>query len=129
MAQGPVSAVAHHAAGEEGRIVEDRAVGVQQGVAEFAAFVDGPRRFRRGMAGDPAREGKLAEQPGKTFFVLLYVGVQLRVSAFEISVGHHPRPAMARAAYVNRVEAMEPYRTIHVRVNKIQAWRGSPMAQ
>ena len=40
-------AIADHAAGDQIGIIEDRAMRVQQRVAEFPAFVDGAGRFRR----------------------------------------------------------------------------------
>ena len=39
-------AVTDDARDEEARVVHDRAVGVRQGVAQLAAFVDGARRLR-----------------------------------------------------------------------------------
>ena len=49
-------AIAHDAAGDEIGIIENRAVRVQNGVAEFAAFVNGAGRFRGGVAGNAAGE-------------------------------------------------------------------------
>ena len=65
VASGPVSAspspTTQHAI--RSGIVEYRAIGVQQRVTQFAAFVDGAGRFRRGVAGNSARKRKLLEQP------------------------------------------------------------------
>ena len=56
-------AIADDARDDQIRVVERRAVGVGQGVAELAAFMDGAGSFRRGVAGDAAGEGELREQP------------------------------------------------------------------
>ena len=44
-------------------IVEGRAIGVRQRIAEFAALMDRARRLRRGMARDAAGKAELPEQP------------------------------------------------------------------
>ncbi|CAM5598775.1 hypothetical protein SCYAM73S_07694 [Streptomyces cyaneofuscatus] len=56
-------AVADHAGDEEVRVVEGGAVGVGEGVAEFAALVDGAGGLRGDVAGHAAGEGELLEQP------------------------------------------------------------------
>ena len=56
-------AVADHAADQQVGVVERRAVGVQQAVAQLAALVDRARGLGRDVAGDPAREGELPKQP------------------------------------------------------------------
>ena len=70
-------AVADDAADEQIGIVEDRAVGVQQRIAEFAAFVDGAGRFGRDVAGNAAGKGELLEQPLHALGVLRDVGIEL----------------------------------------------------
>ena len=49
-------AVAHDAGHDQVGVVEGRAVGVRQGVAQFTAFVDRAGRFRGDVAGDAAGE-------------------------------------------------------------------------
>ena len=63
-------AVAHHAAGKQIRIIKHRAIRVQHGVTQFAAFVDRPGRFGRGMARDATRKRKLPEQLPHPVFIL-----------------------------------------------------------
>ena len=53
-------AVADHATGDQAGIVEHRAVGVQQRVAQLAALMNGAGRFGRGVAGDAATEKRTA---------------------------------------------------------------------
>ncbi len=55
-------AVADDAADQEIRVVEGRAEGVGQRVAELAALVDRARRFGRDVTGDAAGERELPEQ-------------------------------------------------------------------
>src|ERR1700733_12276023 len=55
-------AVADDAGDNQLWIVEHRAVGVRQGIAELTAFVDRARRLRRGMARDATRKAKLFEE-------------------------------------------------------------------
>ena len=57
-------AVADHTGDEQLRVVERRAVGMGQGVAQLAALMDRARGLRRDMAGHPAGERELPEQPG-----------------------------------------------------------------
>ena len=62
-------AVADDAGDQKVGIVEGRAVGVGERVAEFAAFVDRSRRLRRRMARNAAGERELPEQLAQTFCV------------------------------------------------------------
>ena len=90
-------AVADHAGHEQVRVVERRAVGVRQRVAELAALVDRAGRLRRDVAGDAARERELAEQPPHALLVLRDVRVDLAVGALEPGVGDEAGAAVARA--------------------------------
>ena len=56
-------AVADDAGHDQIRIVERRAIGMDQGISQFTAFMDRPRRFRCDMTGDAVRPGELAKQP------------------------------------------------------------------
>jgi hypothetical protein len=49
---------------------KDRVERVEQAIAQFPALVDGSGGFRRSVAGDPARERKLPEQPPDSLLVL-----------------------------------------------------------
>ena len=68
-------AVADDAGDEQVGIIEGRAIGMGQGVAEFAAFVDRAGSFGRDVAGDAAGERELREQPLHPRFVLGDVGI------------------------------------------------------
>src|SRR6185437_13156272 len=55
-------AIADHAGDDEVGIVEHRPERVTQRIAELAPLVDGPRRLRRHVARNAAREGELLEE-------------------------------------------------------------------
>ncbi len=110
-------------------VVVDRTVGVRQRVPQFAALVDGAGRLRRGVAGDPAGEGELAEQPLHPGRVLADVRVELAVGALEVRVGHDARPAVTRPGHVDHVEVVVADQPVGVRVDQVESWRGPPVAQ
>ena len=93
-------AVADDAGDDEIGIVEGRAEGMDQRIAELAAFVDRARRLGRDMARHAAGEGELLEQLPHAVRVHADLRIDLAVAAFEIGVRHHRRPAMAGTADV-----------------------------
>src|SRR5205807_990551 len=88
----------------ETRIVERRAVGVRECVAELAALVDRAWCLGRRVARDPAREGKLPEQFAQPRLVPRNVRVELAVRPLEVCLRDHGRAAVPRAADEDRVE-------------------------
>ena len=84
-------AVADDAGDEQIGVVEGRAEGVRQRVAELAALVDRARRLGRGMARDPAGKRELAEELPHALLVLGDVRIDLAVRALEIGVGDDRR--------------------------------------
>ena len=62
-------AVADDAGDDQIGIVEGRAVGMREGIAEFAAFMDRARRLRRDVARDAAGERELREEALHALFV------------------------------------------------------------
>src|SRR5207248_10233826 len=97
-------AIADYTTHQQIRIVERRARSMAQRISQLASFMDRARSLRRVMAGNPAREGKLFEQPPHAFFALLNIGIKLAIRAFEIGIGDHAWPAVSRAADVNRIK-------------------------
>src|ERR1043166_1449906 len=91
-------AITNHAAGDQVRIIEDRAVGVDQGIAQLSAFMNRARCLRSGMTWDAARKRELLKELFQTFFILLNVWIEFCISAFKVSVRHNPRPAVSRPA-------------------------------
>src|SRR5476649_1286656 len=76
-------AVADDATDDQIRIVEGRAIGVSQGIAEFPAFMDGARGFRRNVARYSVRPGELPKQPLQSVPAALDCRIALRVRPFE----------------------------------------------
>ncbi len=95
-------AVADYGADDQVGVVERGTECVHEGIAELAALMDRPRSLRRYVAGDPAREGELAEQPAHPLGVLRDVRIGLGVAALEVAVGDQAGAAMAWAGYRSR---------------------------
>ncbi len=72
-------AVADDAGDDEVGVVEGGAVGVDQGIAELAAFVNGAGGFRRDVAGDAVGPAELAEEALDAVAILFDVGIDLGV--------------------------------------------------
>ena len=122
-------AVADDAADDEIGIIESGSVGVDQGVAEFATFVDGAGSFRRGVAGNAAGKRELLEQTFHALGVLGDVGEEFAVGAFEAGVGNHAGAAVAGAADVDHVEIVLFDEAVAMDVDEIESGRGAPVAQ
>ncbi|CAO0833288.1 hypothetical protein SMICM17S_00684 [Streptomyces microflavus] len=89
-------AVADHTGHQQTGVVEGGAVGVGEGVAEFAAFVDGAGRLRGDMAGHPAGEGELFEEHTHALGGAGHIaGIGLGVAALQPGVGEDGRAAVA----------------------------------
>ena len=97
-------AVADDAGDDQIRIVEGRAIGVDQRIAQFAAFMDRAGRFRRDMTGNAVRPGELAKQPLQSVSAALDRRIALGVGPFEIAVRHQARTAMTGTDDVDHVQ-------------------------
>ena len=122
-------AVADDAGDDQIGIVEGRAIGVQQRIAQFAALMDRARRFRRDMAGNAVRPGELAEQPLQPVPAALDRRIALGIRPFQIGVRHHARPAVARTDDVDHVQIVFFDQPVEVDIEKVQSRRRSPMAR
>ena len=122
-------AVADHAGDQQVRVVERRAVGVRERVAELAALVDRARGLRRGVAGDAAGEGELPEQRLHALGVVGDVRVPLRVGALQVRRRHHARAAVPGAGDVERVEVVADDDAVEVRPQERQARGGAPVPE
>ena len=120
-------AVADDAGDDQPRVVERRAEGVAQRIAELAALVDRTRRGGRHVARNAAREGELGEQLLQPILILADVGIDLAVAALEIGVGHQRRAAMAGAGDVEHVEIVRFDHPVQVDVDEVLTRRGAPM--
>ncbi len=121
--------VADDAGDDQVGIIERRAIGMRERIAELAALVDRTRAFGRDVARDPARPGKLPEQPLHPAAAALDRGIMLGVGAFEIGVGDQPRPAMPRPDDVDHVEIVRDDQPVEMRVDEIEPGRRAPMAE
>ena len=122
-------AVANDAGDDQVRIVEGRAIGVCQGIAQLAAFVDRARCFRRDVARNAVRPGELAEEPVQSGSAAFDRRIALRVGAFQIGMRHQAGTAMPRADDVDHVEVVLLDQPVEVHVEKVQSRRRAPMAQ
>ncbi len=113
--------VADHAGDQQFRVVEGRAVGVRQGVAEFTALVNGAGGLGGDMAGHPAGEGELLEQPGHAGRVPGDVRVGLGVRPLQPGVGEHGRAAVSGPPDAQRVQAAGLDDAVEVGVHQVQA--------
>jgi hypothetical protein len=121
--------VSNDAHDEQVGIVERRAEGVDERVAELAALVDRARRLRGRMARDAAGEGELAKQSAQTRDVLPDSAVELRIRALEVRVRDAGGAAVARAGDEHRVEPALDDRAVHVHVDEVQPGRRAEVAE
>ena len=77
-------AVANHSNHEQVRIVECRAEGVSEHVAELTTLVNRPRRGHAHVTRHASRRRELPEEPMHAFRVLRDARVDLRIRAFEV---------------------------------------------
>jgi hypothetical protein len=122
-------AVADDAGDDEVGVVEGRAVGVRDRIAQLAALVDRARRLRRHVAGDPARERELGEETLHPLLVLRDVRVDLAVCPFEVRVGDQAGPAVSGPGDVDHVEVMRLDHAVEVDVDEVQAGGRPPVAE
>ena len=107
-------AVTDYAGHDEVGVVERGAVRVGQGVAQLAALVNGAGRLRGDVAGHPAREGELVEQPAHPGQVTRDARVDVAVAAVQPGVRECGRAAVARADHVHHVQAVGDDRPVEV---------------
>ena len=122
-------AVADAAGDEKVGVVEGGSVGVGEGVAEFAAFVDGAGVFRSAVTADSAWKRELLEELEEAGFVLGFVVVDLGVGAFEIGVGESGGCSVSGAGDVDGVEVVLFDEAIHVDPDEGLAGIGAPVAE
>ena len=96
-------AIADDAGDDQVGVVECRAIGMAQRIAELASLMDAARRLRRNVAGNAAWKAELLEQPSHALRVLADVRIDFAVGAFQIGVGDERRAAVARPDDVDHV--------------------------
>ena len=119
--------IAHDATGQQVRVIENRAIGVQQRITKLATFVNRPGSFGRDMAGNSARERKLFEEPLHALSGLRNLRIVLAVGAFQIGIGNDPGATMTRARHVDHIEVSLPDQAIEMNIDEIETGRGAPV--
>ena len=122
-------AIADDAGDEQVGIVERRAEGVRQRIAQFAALVNRTRRLRRDVTRNAAGKGELLEQPLHPVLVLRDVRIDLAVGSFEVGVRHQPGSAVARPGDVDDVQVVFLDDAVQVDIDEVQSRRRAPVAE
>ena len=122
-------AVADNTGHDQVGVVESGAVGVRDGVAEFAPLMDRARRLRRHMARNAARERELGEEAVHALLIARDERVDLAVGAFEIGIGDQRRAAMSGSGDVDHVEVEFFDQPVQVDIDEVQTRRRSPVAE
>ena len=122
-------AIANDTSDEQVGVVERRAVGMDEGVAELAALMDGAGGFGRDVAGNAKRPTELAEETLDAVGVLLYRRVKLSVGTFKVGVGHQAWATVAGADDVDHVQVALVDGAVEVDVEEIEPRRGAPVAE
>ena len=108
-------------------IVERCPKRMAQRVPQLATLMDRTRRLRRHVAGDPARERELREQPLEPGLILADVRIDLAVGAFEVGVGHQRRAAMSWTGDVDHVQVILCDDPVQVHVDEVLTRRRTPV--
>src|SRR6266404_2011550 len=122
-------AITYNTTHQQIRIIKCGPVSVQQRIAQFTTFIDGPGSIGRGMAGNASGPGKLLEQPLHACRILRDGGIKLSICTFKICVGDDARSAVSGASNVNGIKIIFPDHAIHVRVDEVQPRRGAEMPE
>ena len=120
--------VTDHGDREQRGVVEDRAVGVGEHVAELAALVDRTRGLGSVVAGDASRIGELAEELLEPLLVIGDLGLDLAVRPVEEALGGAGGSAVARTHEEDGVLAVVVDETVDVTEEEVHARRRSPVA-
>ena len=122
-------AVPDDAGDDQVRVVEGGPVRVHERVAELAALMDRAGRLRRRVAGDPAGEGELPDEPAQPVVVRGDRGVELAVGALQVRRGHHSRAAVARSGHVQGLDVPVDDRPVEVCPEEGQPGGGAPVPE
>ena len=120
--------VTHYAGGDQVGVVRHGAESVGQRIAQLAALMDRAGGFGGHMAGDAAGEGEPLEELLHAVLVLRDVGVDLGVAAVQPVLRHHGVAAVAGAGEVDHVQIVPLDDPVKVRINKVLARAGAPVA-
>ena len=121
--------ITHDAGDEQIGVIEGRAEGMGQRVAQFAALVNRAGRLGRDVTRNAAGERELFEETPHPLFVLRDVRINLAIRLLQICVGHQPGAAMAGTGDVDDVQVVLLDHAIQVHVHEVQARRRAPMTE
>jgi hypothetical protein len=105
------------------------AKGVDQGITQFAAFMDRPGSFRRDMTRYAIRPGELPKQPLQSVSAALDIREAFGLGPFEIAMGHQAGicgPICARTAETQS-RPCQPRPCIRADGDHLSAKRGAPI--
>ena len=122
-------AVADHAGNDQIRIVEGRAVGMGQRIAQFSPSWIEPGSFRRDVARNAVRPGELAKEPKHSAAAAFDRRVVLGIRALQVGLRHDPRAAVTRTDDIHHVQVVVADQPVQVDIQKIQPRRRTPMSQ
>src|ERR1700733_13496867 len=100
-----------------------------QAVAQLAPFVNRTGRFRRDMAGNPARKRELREELFEPRLILRDVRIKLAVSPLEVRVADKGRPSVSRAGNIDHVEIVLIDEAVEVDVDEVLPGCCPPVSQ
>ena len=95
-------AIPDDASDDQVGVVESGAVGVREGIAEFASLVHRARRLRRHVAGNSTGKRELRKEALHARFVLRDVRIDFAIGSFEIGVRDKTGSTVPRARDVDR---------------------------
>ena len=122
-------AVANHGGHEQVRVVEGRAEGMGEHIAELAALVDRARGGNAHMARHAAGRGELAEESTHALEVARDLRVDLRIRSLEVNVGHDGGTAVPGPRQIDRAGVGLLHQAVEMRVDETQARRRPPVPE
>ena len=81
------------------------------------------------VARDAAGKGKLPKQRLQPRLVLADFGIDFRIGAFQISIGHHARPAVAGAADIEDIGVARLDDAVEMGIDEIETRRRAPVPE
>ena len=121
-------AITHGDSGDQVGVIEHRAEGVGNAVAQLAALVDGTRRLGRAVAGHAAGEGELLEELLHAGLILGDVGIDLAVGAVHVVVGDVEVAAVAGAGEKDQVQIVALDDAVEMDKDKVLPGHRAPVA-
>src|SRR5215472_10720386 len=122
-------AVSYHRSDNQVWIVERRTAGMGQYVSQFASFVNRAGSFRRAVAADAPRKGKLLKELVQACFVFAFFRIDFGVRTLKICRSQNARRAVSRARHEDHVEVEFLDQPVQVDIDESQTWARAPMPE